>query len=155
MWFSVSQVWESSTDCYRYIESKKDENLDEAIKVLPKAEQIHKELIEELVSIWKNNSGFLSNKDETEIFSKKNDLILWDKIYTQDIIKTLPLLIDYVEVHSILMDSIYNGVFIKIILANELLWQGLHPSNDKYFRDVRTPEINKEGCSLCYKTFIA
>ena len=138
-----------------YIESKKDENLDEAINVLPKAEQRHKELIEELISISKNNSVFLSNKDETESFSKKNDLILWDKIYTQDIIKTLPLLIDFVEVHSVLMDSIYNGVFIKIILANELLWQGLHPSNDKYFRDVRTQEIKKEGYSLCYKTFIA
>ncbi len=139
----------------KYIESKEDENLDEAIKILPKAEQRHRELIEELIAVSKNNSIFFSNEDEAERFSKKNDLILWDKIYTQDIIKTLPLIIDFVEVHSVLMDSIYNGVFISIIIANELLWQGLHPSNDKYFRDNRTQEMKKQGYDICYDTFIA
>lgn len=138
----------------RYIESKKDENLDEAIKVLPKAEQRHKELIEKLIAISNNNSVFLSNKEETELFNKKNDLILWDKIYTQDIIKTLPLLIAFVEVHSVLMDSIYNGAFVKVIISNELLWSGLHPSDDKYFRDVRTQDIKKRVIVFAIKLLL-
>ena len=115
----------------------------------------HRKLIDNLISISKNNSVFISNQKEMEKFSKENDLILWDKIYTQDIIKTLPLLIDFVEVHGDLMYYMYNGVFTKMILIHKVLWKELYSSNDdKYFHDFRTEKQKKEAYDICYKCLI-
>lgn len=108
------------TYCSEVIFSEKDELL----KKLPQVKEQYKNAVKELVQISNNNTVLFSSEDEWDNFDKNTDLLQREKKISDDIIKTLLYLSDFIEMHKLLVLDIYAYVD-KITTWYELIWAGL------------------------------
>ena len=97
---------------------------DKLLEKVPTLKIKYKKAVRDLVTISENNTVLFSTDEEVKKFEAEVDFFKREQKYTDDIIKTLPYLAQFIEIHKILVLNIFNGYLNKITAMYQYLWQG-------------------------------
>jgi len=114
---------------------------DLMLKKIPELKGRYKKAVGKLVAISENNTVLFTTQEEEDEFKNRIDILERDTVISEDIIKTLPYLAEFVEVHKELVLDIFKGYLEKITTAYQYLWHGLdyadyENESNEYLRDI-------------------
>jgi len=129
---------------------------DEKLKNIPSLKKRYVRALGKLVAIQDDNTVFFTTKEEKDAFEETMDLGDRDKKISEDIIKTLPPLVEFIEVHKELVQDIYDEYLCGITRMYSHLWMGLRHDiskcDNEYVRE-KIKEWIESCCDNLLKSF--
>ncbi len=110
-----------------YMASAISKEKDQLLETLPALKEQYKTALKELAEIAENNTVFFTTAEEKDAFEEKVDFFEREKKMSSDIIKTLPLLANFTEIHNILEDL--RKYSAEIGRLDGCFWGGLNDAD--------------------------
>ena len=117
-----------------------NKELDNIIESLPTLKAEYESAVQSLVELSENNTVFFTDKKYEEMRQNTDFLLNRRAKETEDIIKTLPCIANFVDIHDRLVNKVYEEVFKwKVLRAEETLWLGIRYNSDdgEHFKKLR------------------
>ncbi len=123
------------------------------MREIPELKKQYRDCVRSLVNISHNNTVFFTSSEEEADFERKisqSDVFQRNDVISQDIIKTLPELSRFVDVHNRLVGELYKDILKNVDLTYDYLWRGLSYTNYNAIQNESTREHFKEVFESCY-----
>ena len=127
---------------------------DITLKQIPEMEKQYKTALGNLVAISKNNTVFFTSKEETVAFEESVEFLGINQKITQDILVSLPPLIEFIDIHQRLVINTYD--YLRLISRmHSYLWMGLRFN----ISDIQNPanktmkEAYDNCCKMCFDAY--
>ena len=111
-----------------------------AMREIPELKERYRASVRKLVSISDNNTVFFTSSEEEEAFERRvsnSDLLQRNDVITQDIIRTLPDLAEFVDIHNRLVANLYIDILEDVDRTYDYLWRGLTYTNYNAIEDEK------------------
>lgn len=104
---------------------------DEMLKEIPLLKQDYKEALGKLVSISDQNTVFFTEDEQKYNLYKNFSVMDRDKKISEDIIRSLPCISEFVAVHKKLVSILLEGYLKEVTYQHMWLWRGIKFENEQ------------------------